>query len=301
MQFLETYRYIVASLALGAIAVWASENFFRVASPADLTALEWVLTVGVYSLASASALTAIAVTGFGGLSAAFLGGAIMGYLIEGAIVATIYDAFPFQLVWAPLAWHALISGGVVLGLGRCSARFGPFKMALIWLTLGLLGGAWALFWPTERADLPGVWSLMAYLLGLGLVVPAAHLALDKIAVVPRPPRWVLAVAPVCMLISWMLQTGVSLNPLRLVLLPILAGLCWIMRRLGAGQAVSFGTPAKRLWHHALFLITPFTTAVIAALGWANISGIPTNILVALVTYAVSLGWLGRLVWRAARV
>ena len=282
------------------MAVWASENFFWVAPAADLTAVEWVLTIGVYSLASAAALTAVAVTGFGGLSAAFLGGAILGYLVEGAIVGTIYEAIPFQLVWTPLAWHALISGGVVLGLGRCSARFGPVRMALLWLALGLFGGAWALFWPTERADLPGAWPLMIYLLGLGLVVPAAHLTLDKIAVVPRPPRWVLAIAPVLLLLSWVLQTGISLNPLRLVLLPILVGLWWIMRRLGAERPVSFGTPAERVWHHVLFLIAPLLTALIAAAGWANIGGVLTNIPVAVVTCAVSLGWLGKLVWKAAR-
>lgn len=300
MQRMDTYRYLASALALGAMAVWASENLFWVTPAADLTVVEWGLTIGVYTLAAATALSAIALTGFSGLSAAFLGGAILGYLVEGAIVGTIYEAVPFQLVWTPLAWHALISGGVVLGLGRCSAQFGPLKMALLWLALGLFGGGWALFWPTERADLSGIAPLMLYLGGLGVVVPLAHLGLDKIGSVPRPPRWVLAIAPAVVMLSWAVQTAISFNPLRLILLPILTGLYWIMCRLGTDQPVSFGTPATRLWHHGLFFIAPFTTALIAAVGWATIGGVLTNIPVAVISGTTALGWLGTLVWRAVR-
>ena len=126
--------YVGLALALGALAVWASENFFWMIPPPGITVPDFTMTVIAYAIACAVALSAVIWTGVGGLPAAFLGGAVMGYMAEGVIVGTIYqlEAFPFFLVFTPLAWHALLSGGLILGVGRLGARLGPLRMALIW-------------------------------------------------------------------------------------------------------------------------------------------------------------------------
>ena len=108
-------RYWLAAGTLGAAATWGSENLFWSAPPAGWTPLELAVTWVVYSLCVAAALSAVLWSGVQGWRAVFLGGAVLGWLIEGVVVATMYAAFPFQVVWTPLAWHALITGLVVVG------------------------------------------------------------------------------------------------------------------------------------------------------------------------------------------
>jgi hypothetical protein len=90
------YAAVVASLGL--IATWGSENFFWSAPPDDLTLLGLLITWIAYTVCVAAALSAVLMSGVRGWPALFLGGAIMGWLVEGVVVGTMYEAFPFQLV-----------------------------------------------------------------------------------------------------------------------------------------------------------------------------------------------------------
>lgn len=296
---MESARYVLASLALGAIAVWGSEVLFWSAAPADLTAAGQTLTWVAYSLACACVLSAVAWTGLGGLSGVFLGGALMGWLVEGVVVGQMYLFFPFQLVWTPLAWHALLTAVLVLGVGRWAARGGVGVQGATLLGLGLLGGAWAGYWPLERNDLSGAWGALAYLGGLGLAVPAAMLALDRVGAVPRPRTGVLLVAPAVAAAAWTVQTVAAPIPQRLAL-PVLLGLTlWAMRRLGRGApAPTFGPPVAPR-RHGLFLIAPVTAALIAGRAWQG-EGWEVNWRLAAVTCMASLAWWVALLVRAAR-
>jgi hypothetical protein len=281
---MQALRYGILSLVLGGLCVWGSENFFWTMPPPGLTPVDFLLTVIAYSIAAAVALSAVIWTGVGGLSAAFLGGAIVGYMSEGVIVGTIYQPMPplFYLIWTPLAWHALITGGVVLGLGRVA--FSPAKRMVLWAVLGLAGAYWAQYWPSERGALPEAGLFGAYILGLGVLVPLAHWVMDRMGRMPQPKPWVLWVAPVFAALIWGAQTVAEMNPFRLVLIPVLGLLLWVMRCLGGGE-VSFGQPA-RLWHHLLFLIAPAIVVVLAPLGWAQGWGtVEANWVVAAVTCA----------------
>ena len=298
---MDSLRYLLLSLLLGGLYVWGSENFFWMMPPPGITPADFVLTVVAYSIAAAVALSAVIWSGVGGMAAAFLGGAIVGYMSEGVIVGTIYQVVPFQLGWTPLAWHALITGGVVLGLGRAGAMLGPGRMALIWAGLGLAGSYFAQFWVAERSGVPELWLFAVYILGLGLLVPLAHGVMDRMGHLPRPPAWVLWIAPAFAALVWVLQSVAEPSPVRLVLPVILALLLWVMRRLGQGVApVSLGA-AVPLWRHGLFLIAPAIVVVLAPLGWAQGWGtLEANWVVAGVSCLVSLLWLGRLVWSAAQ-
>ena len=296
---MQSFRYILLSLGLGGLSVWASENFFWMMPPPGITPLDFTLTVIAYSIACAVAISAVIWAGTGGMPAAFLGGAVMGYMSEGVIVGTIYQPNPFFLVWTPLAWHALITGGLILGVGRAGGRLGPVRLAMIWVALGLAGAYWAQFWVSERDTLPDPGLFAVYILGLGLLVPSAHVVMDRMGQLPRPRNWVLWVAPAIALFVWVAQGVADLNPLRIELPVMLALFLWIMRRLGQRDLpVSFGMPVP-VWQHLLFLIAPLIVVVLAPLGWAQGWGtLEANWVVAGISCLLSVGWLGWLAWRA---
>lgn len=297
---METWRYIGAALAAGLIAVFASENLFWSAPLPDFWWPGWFLTWGIYAAASGVALSAVAFTGCGGWRGLFLGGAVMGMMVEGVAVDTMYDAFPLQLVWTPLAWHALLTGMAVGGLGRMAGVWPAWRLALGWVALGLMFGAWALYWPVERDDVPTARPVLAYLLVCGLAVPLGNLWLSRLARVPRPYGAVLLILPVLAAVLWGVKTALFPVPQRLAL-PLMLGLTvWAMARLGQrGAVVSFGPPAP-LWHHALALLMPATSAAVLLALWGTGGGLPTNIIVAVATGVVSMAiWLW-LMWRAAR-
>jgi hypothetical protein len=307
---MESLRYLLLCLACGVIAVWAGENLFWFIPPAGLRPVDLALTVLAYSVASGVALSAVIVTGAGGLPAAFLGGAVMGYMAEGVIVGTIYQALPFYWVWTPLAWHALVSGALVLGLGRAGHRLGPRAMAGIWILLGLMAAFWGQYWPSEhpgRMSGPqavGAADLAVYLALPAVAVVLAHAMMDRFGSLPRPPRAVLAMAPGLALVVWIAQGVADPRPLRLVLPVALALLWWTMRRLGRvappSAARTLGAPVP-LWQHALLLLAPLTAVALAPLVWRqDMRTFGANWVIAGITCVVSMAWLVRLVWRAGR-
>ncbi|MFM7335416.1 MAG: hypothetical protein ACKO1H_13570, partial [Tabrizicola sp.] len=294
-QFMEALRYLLLSLCLGGLTVWGSENLFWSMPSADLTALEWGLTVVAYSIASAVALSAVIWVGVGGWPAVFLGAAIVGYMSEGVIVGTIYQPFPplFFLVWTPLAWHALITGGVLMGLGRAGAALGPWRLAFVWTAYGLFGAFWAQYWVSERSDLGATPGLAVYLVGCGLVVVLAHVVMDRMGSLPRPSRWVLWIAPGIAAAVWVLQSVADPNPMRVVLPLILGLILWVMWRLGdRSKPVSLGVPVP-VWRHFLFLIAPSLVAALAPLAWAQGWGtLEANWIVAVLSILGSVIWMG---------
>lgn len=292
--------YLGAAAALGVIAVWGSENLFWSTPPDGFVVGELVITWLAYSVCAAAALSAVLVTGVQGWRAAFLGGAVLGWLVEGVVVGTMYDAFPLQLVWTPLAWHALVTGVVVVGLGRAAGRMQPHRRLLAWVALGLGGGIWAAYWPLERDAMPGPAATAAYLVGFGLAVPVANLALDRIGTVALPGRRVLLVAPALLLLAWVARVVLAPSPVLLALPAVLALTWWVMRRHGAGGrgGLWLGPPAP-LAVHAQFLTAPVVaSAVAAAVWWAAPDGLYVNIAAAVASAAVSCWLYGRLLLRA---
>ena len=65
--------------------------------------------------------------------------------------------------------------------------------------------------------------------------------------------------------------------------------------------VSLGV-AVPLWQHLLFLIAPLIMVILAPVGWMQGWGtLAANWVVAVASSVLALGWLGLLIWRAARV
>ena len=292
-------RYLAASLALGAIAVWGSENLFWSAPPDDISPGILIGSWLIYSFCVAAVLSAVLLTGILGWRALFLGGALLGWLVEGVVVDTSYDAFPWQLVWTALAWHALITCLFLGGLCRRGPHL-PLGQQIGGLILfGLLGACFAVFWPIERVGLAelGPGAELGYLVGFGIAVPLANLALDRLGTVTAPPRWLLWAAPFLLGLLWVVKTALAPSLIRPAV-PLLIGVTlWAMWRLGSRPAggtapIDFGPPVP-LWRHALFLLAPLITSVLAVLGWQMFpAGLATNVVFALATSSLALGlWL----------
>jgi hypothetical protein len=298
---MQSLRYVVCALALGLIAVWASESLFWIVPPAGLSPADWVLTWAAYALAAASVLSAVHLTRIGGLPAVFLGGALGGFLIEGVVVGEMYLAFPFQLVWTPLAWHALVSGVCVFALGRVAPHWRLSRHLAALAALAVFAAVWAQFWRQEHGGLDGEAAIF-YLVLTGLGVPLGQIVLDRIGPVPRPPLWVALVVPVLAGLLWLAQTAADPVPQRLAWPVMVGATLWAMARLGrAGQgAPGFGPPAP-VWRHLLFLLVPVVAAYGAVVLAEATGGAATNVLVAFVTVPLSLGWWLRCILRAARL
>lgn len=292
--------YVVAALCLGMIALWGSENLFWTVPQESLKSHEWLVTWAAYSLVAAAALSAVLWAGMGGWRAAFLGGAVLGFGIEGVIVGTMYDAFPAQVIWTPLAWHALVTGLLVFALPRHLAR-GPLAVQIIGLlALGLFGATWGLYWPTERSVMPGYPVALPYLVGLALPVVAAQIGLDRLQSLTPPTPILLWAAPVVLLVLWLVRAVLTGSVVVLACPVMLLITVWILRRLGrSGGPVAFG-PAVPIWRHGLFLLTPLTVAALVVPGWEVFGAVAVNVPVALASGAIGAGlWLW-LLWQAAR-
>lgn len=294
----EALRYALMSLALGLVGYWASEALFWSFPPQDVTVVQWMLTVVAYALAGACALSAVIWSRIGGWKAAFLGGAVLGFVVEGVIVSTMYDAFPFQLVWTPLAWHAVVTGMAVFGLHLVLIGGAVRRQALAMVLLGLGGGFFAAYWPQERAMLPPIGAILIYHLGTGAAAVAGFVLWARLGRLPHPSPGVLLLVPVLAVLVWIVQGIADPRPERLALLPMLGLTIWAMRRLGqSGLAVPTVAPP---WRHALFLIAPLTTALIAAFLVRGTPGFAANIVAALTLAPLGLGlWLW-LLWQAVR-
>lgn len=288
-------RYLVAALACGLIAVVLSENLFWSAPPDDLTALGLFFAWLAYSAAAACALSAAVWTGCGGWRGLFLGGAILGFVTEGIVVDTMYEYFPLQLVWTPIAWHALITA---LWLGGAQ-RLGGRRGLALQVAGGVVMGLWALWWTEERPVLPAGWLILGYLAGLGLVLPLAHLVLDRLREVPRPHGAVLLVFPVVAGLLWLAKFIADPAAPRLAMPVLLVVTVWMMHRLGRPGPVSFGPPLG-LGYRLSALLVPGLACAIALPLYPALGGIASNMAVALVSSVVGAGlWLWCL-WQAAR-
>ncbi|WP_240913615.1 hypothetical protein [Thermococcus sp. JdF3] len=105
-------------------------------------------------------------------------GAVFGWLVEGVVVQTVYTDFPFQLIWTPLAWHALIS--VLIGLyfaGEALSDWSVKKVSMLFVFIGAFWGFWASYWKLEDgyAVSPGDFAIYAFLSTLLLVAAYAVL------------------------------------------------------------------------------------------------------------------------------
>ncbi len=139
----ELLRRISLSIILGYITYFYSEIAFW-ANPARLP--DVFETVLYYSFTSYLLLWMISYFRLNGKYKIFLAGSIFGWIIEGILVFTVYEAIPFSIIWTGMAWHGLIT--ILLGFYAADKilRKSFIQSSLFFSAIGLFLGFWATFW-----------------------------------------------------------------------------------------------------------------------------------------------------------
>ena len=143
-------KRLLAMLSLGYVLYFYSEFMFWARWKPGDTLLSQAVTWLVYSLLAFFVLLLSERYRADGVDSVFLIGAVFGWLVEGVVVQTAYEAFPFQLVWTPLAWHALIT--VLLGVyfaGKALSEWELLKSGVFFTLMGAFWGLWASYWKLE--------------------------------------------------------------------------------------------------------------------------------------------------------
>jgi len=289
----------MTALAIGAIMTVASEMLFYATPEQALQPFDIPLTWLFYAYTSYVCLALGAWLGVRGWVSLFLLGSIFGWIIEGVIVTTVYDSLPFTIPFTAMSWHALISAVVVFGVVRNSANWRLSRQILLLVALGLFFGFWAQFWVIERGTMPADDFTYAYLLGSGLAVPLANIALDRLPRhYPYKRRETIALVTLTTLF-WAARMVTTLNPAYLVLPAVILPTIAILHRRRTDTGLTL--PSKgRARRHLLFLITPLMATILATEGWKRYDWIESNWPVTLLSTAIALGIYATAAYHAIR-
>ncbi len=223
-----------------------------------------------------------------GLAALLVAGALYGWMLEGMVVATVYEELPFSLSFTALAWHMPID--VLLGLYWMPRwlRAASFRrMAALSAGLGLVWGFWAT-WPWQagvQPPVPGAFGAFS-LLTVGLLV-LAYWLLGRLEP-PRPSPRAEAAAWGALLLWYALGT-LPAAPVSLLVLPFLLGSgWWALRRHRAARPEGRpdalddlrGMPRPRN------LLALSLWPLVAALEYAAWVGLPWTVLANVVLYLI---------------
>jgi len=222
-------KNLLLVLSTGYIFVYFSERLFW-ARPRGDSPAESVATWLAYSLIAFSFLILVTHFRVKNLWALFLAGAVVGWLAEGVLVQTTYEALPLSLSWTGLAWHALFT--VWIGwyaLQRtlhAASAFSTLKWAA---AVGFVSGVWAIMWWTEPAPDGGITPLSGYavhtLVTTLLLIVAYWLANWSASEPFAPNRWATILVAAAFLLYFLL-VAVPAMPLAMLILPLLLALVY---------------------------------------------------------------------------
>jgi hypothetical protein len=285
-------RNLLCALATGYILVVFSERlFWTVWRPTD-SPLDFVVTWLAYSVAAYLFLAAVSWSRADDFWSIFLAGALYGWLIEGALIYTLYGTepsapFPISISITGLSWHALIS--VMLGwwaTGKALTATRPQTLVWISLAVGIFWGLWAMVpWretPPIVATVPAFLT-HALLLTLGLMA-AWHVGLSAGVREFRPGR--IGVVMCTLLLGlFFVQHVQKLGVFPLVVFPIVMSLALVplyCHRRGsqfssASHIFAADHRASRLAIMGLIPVTATLVYYIAAA--AGMDRIPINVIV----------------------
>lgn len=292
---------LLSIAATGAIMMYGSEMLFWSVPPDNSSVPDLAMTWLAYCLCTYAFLALLVRYQVSSLHGLFLCGATYGWLAEGVIVEEMYMSFPFQLVWTPLAWHALITAPVLFWLTRRSATWSIANQLALLLAMGAGFGLWAMWWPAERQPMPGAAASVLYLVGLSAFPVIAQWLIDRYGKsLLTISKTELHVIFGIFAIFWLLRF-VSVPRWEMLTCPLLIAFAlWALGRQPPGPPLlpRWLEPPQRPYRHALFLLVPLVTSTIAWSTWTLGFAPPTNIAVAAVTMALSLGLFANAIRRA---
>jgi hypothetical protein len=221
-------RNLIGTLATGYILFFFSERLFWTVWREEDSLSDLTITWLAYSAIAYLFLTVVSWSRAADFWSIYLAGAIYGWLVEGALIDTLYGTqpsapFPVSISITGLSWHALIS--VMVGwwaTGRALVAARPTRLAWLSLAVGVFWGLWAMF---PRRESPPIITPMPEFLANASVLTFGLMAswwLSFRANVQnfRPGRFGVVL---CTLVSGLfyVQYVAKLGMLPLVVLPLL--------------------------------------------------------------------------------
>lgn len=272
-------KRLITILSFGFILFFFSErvfwSFFRPGdNPVDL-----LLAFIAYSVLAFIVLFAIRKFNVNSYWAVFIVGALYGWLDEGIIAQTLYGSpeafFPLSLVWTGIAWHALIS---VSGLYLIQKSLQKSSISLILTSaiIGIFWGFWASFWalddPAIDASIP-MFAIHSILFSL-IFILALYL-FNKNIKDYKPTFYGLIIAPI-LLLAWFAVFTLPVQPISLIVLPILLIFSYIILRVNKNKnQSSFLETEKRAGNYLSLLLMPLS----AIITFAILNPFPSNTIV----------------------
>jgi hypothetical protein len=241
-------RHLPALLSAGLLTTVVSETMFW-GSFERAYHLPDVLLMGVpYVVAVVVAVFALERLAPPGADGLLLAGALVGWLVEGVVVATTYEALPVSIAVTALSWHALLS---VLAtwwlLPRLLRRPMPSRLAGV-AAIGAVWGLWGAFMARDGHVTPTPSDVVAYVVLTTLWLAAATWAWDRRPagpLVPAAAGWTAT----GLLAAGFVVRAVTLPVAAVVLPPLVALTVLAMRRLGRrgdGAPLATAPPDRRL-------------------------------------------------------
>ena len=220
---------MLAALSAGYILYYYSEAFFWARYKPDDTLPGLVFTYLVYCLVAYVVLSVVTAYRVRSIWALFLTGALYGWLIEGVIVQTMYDFFPFQIAWTGLAWHALISVFIGWYYVVTVLLQNNYKKTMgISVFLGVFYGTWAVYWWNEGSITP-VPAFFVYSLLITFFLILSYWFYCRLHMaVFEPTRLELVILAGAFIFFY--SATVYIQPLSLIILPPLLGIVYAALR-----------------------------------------------------------------------
>lgn len=296
-------RRLLALLSAGLLTTAVSETVFWGSFERAYTFPGVLLTVLPYVVAVVAALYALERLRPPGTDGLLLAGALVGWLVEGVVVATTYEALPVSVAVTALSWHALLS---VLGawwfLPRLLRLPLPTRLAGL-ATAGAAWGGWSAFMEHDAGVDAPVTDVVTYFVLTAGWLAAATWAWDRRPAGPLVPT-AAGRAAVGLLAAAFVLRAVALPVAAAVLPPLLAVTLVAMRTLGrrgADRLLATEPPRTRLTPGALAALA--VVPVAALLVHATVGPVlapATGPLVYVVTALVGTALWVRALHRAAR-
>ncbi|MGF1666095.1 MAG: hypothetical protein ACFCVC_07450 [Acidimicrobiia bacterium] len=290
-------RRLLAIASLGLLTFSVSESMFWGSWTAAYSGPDVVFTILAYTIVVVAVLFCLERLRPAGRNGVFLGGALLGWLVEGTIVATTYEALPLSIAWTGLAWHALLSVlGAWVVLPRILAM--PLRPRIAALAaVGVAWGSWAAAMQADTGVLDAPLTFAAYVglctLGMGLGL-AGWLRWRSDHLVPTWLGW----SAFAMLAAAFVFQAIAL-PIALVVLPVLLGSAlWAMKQRPAAAAAHLDPVAHsghpRLMWLGLMPVAAWLCWLLVGPGIAPLAAPVIYIL----TNTAGLLLLGRALWQA---
>lgn len=296
-------RRLALAVGYGLISLFFSEFFFLNEGPVtalltgeDLGAFFLEFTL-IYALFAYVTLTVMGGDGRQDAVGLILGGASLGWAIEGLVIPLVYEAPPLSFAWPSLGWHLVVVFGLGwVALGRMRRRWSVPWQGLAYLALGAIWAGWArLFWAEDpELVLPDASGFAAY-----VGVTAALYALGA-WLVDRPrlrmtATWGDRAAAAVLAVPLFVVTAVPVWPWALALAALWGLILAALWRSPVAPGASGTEPVQREAYLAILALP-----IAAAVGFAVLPEAPAELsfVIVLPLTALGTGALAWALWRA---